>query len=224
MRRTMTAGTAGLLVLASAIWGSGASAHPQSRTIAGVVLDVGCLPLPGVIVRVGDQAAVVTNARGHFAVVANESPAAFTARLEGFRTVHRELHPDSGRASDVRVFMLVGSLEEIAAVTRSGQRVIDPRRPVESPRLRGRVLDGQCRPLSGATVRAVANGQIRRTDADGRFEFASITSGSPAIEVTAAGFVTTEVKDVRMDEKNTGYVDVPMDVGAVRDRVTVSGR
>ena len=222
MRRTLTAGTAGLLLLASAIWGPGASARPQSRTIAGVVLDVGCLPLPGVIVRVGEQAAVVTDARGQFAVVANGSPAALTARLEGFRTVHRELHPDS--ASDVRVFMLVGALEEVATVTPGGQRVIDPRRPPESPRLRGRVLDGQCRPLSGVTVRAVAEQQVRQTDADGRFEFASITSGSPAIEVTAAGFVTTEVKDVRMDEKNTGYVDVPMDVGAVRDRVTVSGR
>ena len=224
MRRTITAGTASLLVVASTIWGPDASARGQSRTIAGVVLDVGCLPLPGVIVRVGEQAATVTDERGHFAVVANESPAVLTARLEGFRAVQRELHPDFAGASDVRVFMLIGALEEVAAVTRGRQRVIDPRRPPESPRLRGRVLDAQCRPLSGATVRAVSERQIRRTDADGRFEFTSITSGSPAIEVIATGFVTTEVKDVRMDEKNTGYVDVPMDVGVVRDRVTVSGR
>ena len=106
----------------------------------------------------------------------------------------------------------------------AGQRVIDPNRPPEPSRLRGRVLDAQCRPLAGATVRVVATQQAVQTNADGRFEFPSITSGSHDLVVTATGFATTDVKGVFFDDKNTGYVEVPLDAAPGGDRVTVLAR
>ena len=189
--------------------------------ITGLVLDVGCQPLPGAAVRVGNQAAVVTDAAGRFTAAADGTTVMLRAQLTGFRTVERELRFGSAAPSDIRLFLPVGPLAEVARILPAGQRVFDPNRPPEPSRLRGRVLDPQCRPLAGATVRAIAAGQVRQTGTDGRFEFASITSGSHDIEVTAQGLGTTEVKGVAFDDKNTGYIEVALDAAQTGERTTI---
>ena len=201
-----------------------AYARPKTRTVTGLVLDVGCQPLPAATVRVGNQGSVVTDERGRFSATADGATVVVRAQLAGFRTVQRELHLSSGSPTDVRLFLPVGPLAEVASSNHAGQRVIDPARPPEQPRLRGRVLDSQCRPLAGATVRVVTAQQAGQTAADGRFEFPSITSGSHDLVVTATGFATTEVKAVFFDDKNTGYVEVPLDAAPAGDRVTVYAR
>jgi hypothetical protein len=221
MVRVVVAGSLGVLVTVLTISGSPASDQPAVRGIPGLVLDAGCQPLPGATVQVAGQTPVVTDEHGQFTAVINGETAVLSTRLAGFRPAVREFSFEASRPP-VRLFMLVAPLQEVVSAP-GGQRVIDPRRPSEPPRLRGRVLDGLCRPLPGASVRVLENGE-RRTDADGRFEFSSITTGAHDIEVTIAGFVTTTVKAVRIDDKNTGYIDVPIDRGPAREHATVFER
>lgn len=201
-----------------------ATVAPQERVLNGVALDVSCQPLPGVSVSVGPGEPVVTNAHGTFAIAANGTTAIVRAHLAGFRTLERVYRLDAlGR--EQRLFMLVGSLEDVVAVNAGNdQRVMNPRYPAEQPRLRGRVLDSQCRAIADAAVRLASSEDTRRTDADGRFAFDAITSGSHDIQVIAPGFVGTLVLGVRVDAKNSGHITIPMVEGPPDERVTFRAR
>jgi hypothetical protein len=197
---------------------------PQERVLNGVALDVSCQPIPGVSVSVEHRDPVVSNAHGTFAIAANGTTTVLRAHLAGFRTVERVYRLDA-LPHEQRLFMLLLPLAEIVAVSpRNDQRVIDPRYPAEQPRLRGRVLDSQCRAIADATVRLASGGGARRTDGDGRFAFDSIASGSHDIEVIAAGFVGTVVVGVRVDAKNGGPVTIPIVEGTPDERVTFRAR
>jgi hypothetical protein len=214
---------ASLAIVLSAALAGGAAAPSQPR-LTGRVLDAACQPLPGVAVTLGDQPSVVTDQTGRFSGNMNAPTSMVRARLAGFRSVERELRRGSDTDVEVRLFMLVGALDEVARTDRERQYVVDPRREPEAVRLRGRVLDAACRPLAGAAVRVLSTNDVRHTVSDGRFEFSTITSGAEDIQVAAAGFVTTVVRGVRIDWKNGGSVEVPMDVGEAPERVTVFGR
>ncbi len=111
--------------------------------------------------------------------------------------------------------MLLGPLEEV-------QRVINPGTPPESPRLHGLVLDRDCHPLAGATVRLPDDaGLARVTDQGGQFSFDSITSGTHEVEIVAAGFIRTVVRKFSIDARNPGELNVAMDTGTDREQVTV---
>ena len=220
----MTASRLGTtLILIAAVAGAGSAASEQP-VLQGVVLDVSCQPLPGVEIAADRQAAVVTDKRGSFSAVASGPTVTLRARLNGFRTVERVSQPGPS-ARQHRIFMLIATVVDVVAVrSGDGQRVIGRGQPAERPRLRGRVLDSLCRPLANATVRVDATPQTRVTDADGRFDFASIVSGTHAIEVVAEGFVRTLVRDVVLDDKNSGFITVPLDAGTPAEHVTVSVR
>jgi hypothetical protein len=197
----------------------------NDQPVSGVVLDAGCQPLPGVSVSIQapvSRAAVLTDEHGRFTVtIPHGAPVTVRARVAGFRSVERVVELDGGTRRELRIFMLVGPLSEVVATTKSdGQWVVDPDRRQESPRLRGRILDAECHPIADAVVR-VGGVPPRSTGIGGYFVFDSITSGSRDLEVVAAGFIRTIVKDIAIDSKNRGYIIVPMDHGTEREQVTI---
>ena len=92
--------------------------------------------------------------------------------------------------------------------------------------IRGRVIDPQGRGVP-ATIRVVqlSNGLTResRADADGFFAIASLPPGTIDLIVSAAGFAERRVTGVRLEVGQAAEVDVPLQLSAVEEQLTVAG-
>ncbi len=203
------------LLVSALIAGSGQVGLGQRRTVSGIALDVACQALPGVRIAIDGRAPVVTDWQGRFALGDTAADTiTLHAALAGFRRSERVSAQGSGAPREARIFMLLGPLAEV-------QWVITPGTAPERPRLHGRVLDRDCRPLAGATVRLPDDADLASvTDAGGRFAFDSITSGTHDVEIAAAGFIRTVVRRFSIDARNPGELTVAMDTGTDREQAT----
>lgn len=96
--------------------------------------------------------------------------------------------------------------------------------PAASPTVRGRVATVTDAPIAGATVRlrgvTVGVVQTAQTDADGAFQFASLTPGDYEVTVTADQYQSA-TKAVRVGGGETASVAVTLDVAPLAENVVV---
>ena len=94
-----------------------------------------------------------------------------------------------------------------------------------SASLNGTVLDPRGAPLPGASLSLTndATGVIRKTksDAQGRYTFAGLTSGKYTVQVDAAGFATAKKLDVAVGAGQLAELPIAMQLGNVSAEVTV---
>jgi hypothetical protein len=92
--------------------------------------------------------------------------------------------------------------------------------------LRGRVVDAQQAALPGAsvTVRHQESGMFREITSgpDGSFFLSAMTPGVYEIEASLAGFKKFQRRDVRLEVGRTAQVDIPLEVGALEESITVT--
>lgn len=92
--------------------------------------------------------------------------------------------------------------------------------------LRGRVVDSQQAALPGVTiiVRNQNSGQYRETTSgpDGSFFLSAMTPAVYEIEASLQGFKKFQRRDVRLEVGRTAQIEIPMEVGAIEESVTVT--
>lgn len=93
--------------------------------------------------------------------------------------------------------------------------------------LSGRVTDQQGAAVSGAAIKAVnvATGAVRKIEsgAGGNYQFTLIPPGRYDVEAGAAGFRTFVTAGVAVDVASPARLDIRLEVGAVSERVEVTG-
>ena len=98
--------------------------------------------------------------------------------------------------------------------------------PGAAASIRGRVLDPQRRGVQ-ATIQVVQvnTGLSRdsRSDADGHFAVANIPPGTIDVIVSAAGFAERRISGIRLEVGQSAEVEVPLQISAVQERLTVAG-
>ena len=92
----------------------------------------------------------------------------------------------------------------------------------------GVVTDANGAVLPNATVTVMNQGTNEKrtiqSDGEGRYEVPGLPNGIYTVEVTATGFKTTSVKDLRLAVGEKARADVMMNVGGVDAVVTVAGQ
>src|SRR2546425_9129202 len=90
----------------------------------------------------------------------------------------------------------------------------------------GAVFDATGAAVQNATVEIqnVATGvkSITKSGADGQYRFNNVPVGVYNINVTAAGFATSSLKNINLELNKTATANVTMQVGAVTTAVEVS--
>lgn len=90
----------------------------------------------------------------------------------------------------------------------------------------GIVTDAQGGVLSGATVKLISRAtkaeRLDKTNDEGRYVFPAVDPGLYDVTVTAQGFRTTIVSDVKAEITKAATVDVTLEVGGVGEQVTVT--
>ncbi len=91
----------------------------------------------------------------------------------------------------------------------------------------GLVTDSSGAPVPGATV-TVTNTATRgtrntTTNVEGLYTFPAVPPGTYALKVELQGFKTAEIRSFKVDVQETVRVDVPLQVGALDETVTVIG-
>ena len=93
-------------------------------------------------------------------------------------------------------------------------------------RLQGLVSDPSGGVLPGATVVLTNDGTgvaaTRTTNADGRYLFDFVESGTYSVSAELAGFKTTVQKGVRVQQRGDVTVDLKLEVGGIEETVTVT--
>ena len=93
-------------------------------------------------------------------------------------------------------------------------------------RLQGLVSDPSGGVLPGATVVLTNDGtgvgSTRTTNADGRYLFDFVESGTYSVSAELAGFKTTVQKGVRVQQRGDITVDLKLEVGGIEETVTVT--
>src|SRR3954462_4078338 len=92
----------------------------------------------------------------------------------------------------------------------------------------GLVTDSSGAAVPGATV-TVTNTATRgtrntTTNAEGLYTFPAVPPGTYELKVELQGFKTAEIRSFKVDVQQTVRVDVPLQVGALDETVTVVGR
>ncbi len=130
-----------------------------------------------------DKLDAVTDDKGQFAI-SGILPGEVTVHFEANGCIAQSLHEDlpTGDAEPVRI-VLVGSATLTGEVLNA----------VASPP----------KPISGAMVRIAGFPKTIQTDADGKFRLPDIRGGKAEIEVTAAGFATTNLSQTLASESET---------------------
>jgi hypothetical protein len=92
--------------------------------------------------------------------------------------------------------------------------------------LRGRVVDAQKAALPGVNVivRNQDSGQFRETTSgpDGSFFLSAMTPAVYEIEASLQGFKKYQRRDVRLEVGRTAQIEIPLEVGAIEESVTVT--
>jgi Carboxypeptidase regulatory-like domain len=96
-----------------------------------------------------------------------------------------------------------------------------------SGRLAGTVMDAQGAVVSNAQI-TVKNNETQTlytatSNKDGSWTLPSISPGAYTVSVTAAGFKTTVVQDVKVDAGQPTTVNATLETGGVNDQVVVTG-
>src|SRR5262245_58159075 len=117
------------------------------------------------------------------------------------------------------LFMLVLALLILPASMASAQTAT-------TTTVSGSVIDTNGAAVSGATVKltdiATNNERADKTDAQGRYNFYAVSPGTFKVTVTAQGFKTSVVGDIRAEVSKVANVNVTMEVGDVAAVVQVT--
>lgn len=93
--------------------------------------------------------------------------------------------------------------------------------------LRGRVVDAQQAALPGVNivVRNQDSGQFRETTSgpDGSFYLSAMSPAVYEIEASLQGFKKFQRRDVRLEVGRTTAIEIPLEVGAIEESITVTG-
>jgi hypothetical protein len=93
--------------------------------------------------------------------------------------------------------------------------------------INGRVTDSSGAAVPGATVtvtNTATNGtRNTTTNAEGLYTFPDVPPGLYGLKVELQGFKTAEIRSLKVDVQQTVRVDVPLQVGALDETVTVTG-
>src|SRR5262245_50168902 len=91
--------------------------------------------------------------------------------------------------------------------------------------LRGTVRDTSGAVLPGATVEVTGAAGTHSTVADtnGQYRFQALTPGVYTLKATLDGFKAIVMEGLRVEVARTFDVDVPLEVGAVAETITVRG-
>ena len=91
--------------------------------------------------------------------------------------------------------------------------------------LRGTVRDTSGAVLPGATVEVTgaAGTQTAVADANGQYRFQALTPGVYSLKATLDGFKAIVMDGLRVEVGRTFDVDLPLEVGAVAETITVTG-
>jgi hypothetical protein len=90
----------------------------------------------------------------------------------------------------------------------------------------GRVTDPSSAVISGATVKLSSQAGLHRetvTSADGSYLFTLVPPGVYNVEIAAAGFKSGTVKSFEVRITETVTLNVPLQIGATGESVTVEG-
>ena len=91
--------------------------------------------------------------------------------------------------------------------------------------INGRVTDSSGAVVPGATVtvtNTATNGtRNTTTNAEGLYTFPDVPPGLYGLKVELQGFKTAEIRSFKVDVQQTVRVDVPLQVGALNETVTV---
>ncbi len=200
-----------------------ASAAPmlgQERTLKGIALDMNCRAIPGVSILLAGRKPIITDVNGRFEI-RNLSGATvrYRAELAGFWTVERTADLRTNRHEE-RVFLLVAPIAEAATTSGGGQKVASSYgQASQQTGMEGRVLDENCSPLRGASIRALVNDApvSATTNSDGRFQLDLAPLGTPDVQFTADGFIPTMIRGF------TWYaIVIPLDRGRGNETVTLT--
>ena len=92
----------------------------------------------------------------------------------------------------------------------------------------GTVTDSSGAAIPGATVTvtntATSGTRNTTTNAEGLYTFPAVPPGSYELKVELQGFKTAEIPSFKVDVQQTVRVDVPLQVGALGETVTVDGK
>ncbi len=91
----------------------------------------------------------------------------------------------------------------------------------------GNVTDANGAVVPAASVSATNQGTgasvTGKTDTAGTYQFVNLQPGAYALKVTMPGFKTLERRDIAVEANNTTRMDVSLEVGDVRQSVTITG-
>jgi lysophospholipase L1-like esterase len=198
-----------LAIFFALAWGA---SPVEAATLAGVVRDASCAPLPGVQVTLqGDstERQAITGSDGSFEFADLPEPRySLRARLAGFRTfLTGDLKPsDLSRTLNVTL-----PLQELAVVDHVDQGR-GPAAPLERSPLSVRVQDDACRPVGGAQVaiRGPGVSWTGATAADGALKVPQLPDGAYSVTVTADGFSRAVLASARIPFKTSVDVTLPL--------------
>jgi hypothetical protein len=88
--------------------------------------------------------------------------------------------------------------------------------------IRGRVLDGEDRPVASATVVVLNTGLTAATGADGSFEFAGVPPGDYGVQASGAGLTTDAVESITVADDNTADIVFHLEPVPLREIVVTS--
>jgi hypothetical protein len=105
---------------------------------------------------------------------------------------------------------------------------VTPGRAQTEGGISGTVTDSSGAAIPGATV-TVTNTATRgtrttTTNGQGLYSFPALPPGSYELKVELQGFKTAEIRSFKVDVQQTVRVDVPLQVGALDETVTVVGQ
>ena len=82
----------------------------------------------------------------------------------------------------------------------------------KSATLRGIVRDSQSRPVAGATLRLLNNGEAQtvQSDVQGNYSFAEVSEGVYALRASMRGYTDTEIPSLFFGPKETKHVDLTL--------------
>lgn len=93
-------------------------------------------------------------------------------------------------------------------------------------RVSGVITDAQGAVVSGATVKlgnqATKAARTDTTNSEGRYVFAAVEPGTYELTVTAKGFRTSVISEIKADVTQVATADVTLQIGAATDQVTVT--
>ena len=183
------------------------SADATTEAVTGVVRDPAGAPLSGVVVAVaGASTAATTGADGRFAVtgVPFGTGRALTATRAGYQPLTRSVDVRSGNVTTVQLTLT--STSGVGAVA-------------------GRVLDQTARPVSGARITVLDDGQTLGTatsDANGDFRAADLPVGTGyVVRFDADGLVTATRTGIAVTPSATTAVGTVLLVAPVPDYLAV---